>query len=676
MKKLLPLLCFIMCYTISQAQTIVTANTVVTNEHCFGTCGGSISVGPITGGTGPYTVKWYLSGTLLSTATLSSGGISTLSNRCPGAGYNLIVTDANNVSVTFPNTSSPDPGGGSWAIYRYEIHRDGFQVNSLRFRPGFPGIVNATCGCNGSISVDGLYGSALNSAMQYAYKYELYDIYMNLISGPTGFIAYNTNPSYRFQNLCAGSYIVKIIDSIGCSDMDTVTVGSSSLVVDTNVTDVTCNGANNGAVSLIASGGVTPYQYSTNGISFGSTSNFSNLAPGTYTFYVRDNGTPKCTLSVNVTIVQPTLLQLTGSYTPSTNQICNGTVDLTVTGGTSDYTYLWQPNSYTTQDLTNLCDGQYCVTVTDAHNCKDSLCVGVDSCTFVEVCCNGVPNTVPYWIGNYQLMCNSPIRVHNNMQTIGVGFSSNNWAANYSTTGVSSLQGPTPLNTTGTVELDINGVVRGTGYIATSDGRLKTNVKTIDNAIGIVNRLRGVTYNWDTANKIRNLDNTAQIGFIAQEVQNVLTPAVYKDDKGIYGLNYNAFIPVLVEAVKQLDDKISVLERENASLKSEIKRICDEGCLGFTNTTHNTEQNYLAQNEPNPTSQQTLISYNVSGFKNSAYVQVVALDGKVLSTYNIKSVGLGTYILNTSGFTAGSYVYSLFVDDKLVDSKKMIISKY
>ena len=95
-----------------------------------------------------------------------------------------------------------------------------------------------------------------------------------------------------------------------------------------------------------------------------------------------------------------------------------------------------------------------------------------------------------------------------------------------------------------------------------SDKTLKENIKPIDNALDKVEKLQGVTFDW----KEQDITNLKEdIGFIAQDVQKVLPELVRENNDGKLSLRHQGIIPVLLEAIKELSDKIKILE--NGSTK-------------------------------------------------------------------------------------------------------------
>ncbi len=136
------------------------------------------------------------------------------------------------------------------------------------------------------------------------------------------------------------------------------------------VTNITCNGAANGAIDVLAEDGLAPYTYawSKDGVAgFSTLEDLTNLSPGDYKLIVTDaNGSID---SVFTLITEPDILTAAAT---GTNNICfgasSGTATVISAGGTLPYTYLWS-NGATTDDISNLIAGNYSVTITDANGC-------------------------------------------------------------------------------------------------------------------------------------------------------------------------------------------------------------------------------------------------------------------------------------------------------------------
>ena len=111
--------------------------------------------------------------------------------------------------------------------------------------------------------------------------------------------------------------------------------------------------------------------------------------------------------------------------------------------------------------------------------------------------------------------------------------------------------------------ITINGAITATGDITafyTSDKQLKTNIQSITNALGKTMSLSGVTFNWNALAEGKDL-NSREPGVIAQEIQAVLPEAVALRDNGYLGVRYEKLVPLLIEAIKELNEKINKLEK-------------------------------------------------------------------------------------------------------------------
>lgn len=115
----------------------------------------------------------------------------------------------------------------------------------------------------------------------------------------------------------------------------------------------------------------------------------------------------------------------------------------------------------------------------------------------------------------------------------------------------------------------VNRTFDGTFTTSTSDIRLKENVKTINGGLNKVMQLRGVTFTWKSNPEYGN-----RIGFIAQELEQVLPELVFTNDvDGYKGINYAEVTAVLVEAIKDLKTENDWMKAENEKMNARIERL-------------------------------------------------------------------------------------------------------
>ena len=107
--------------------------------------------------------------------------------------------------------------------------------------------------------------------------------------------------------------------------------------------------------------------------------------------------------------------------------------------------------------------------------------------------------------------------------------------------------------TSGSDKVTVNGTVSATNFNTTSDATLKTNVETLTGSLDAVNALRGVSFDWIES-------GGSEVGFIAQEVEEVLPEVVSTNDQGIKSVKYGNMVAVLVEALKEQQLRIEALE--------------------------------------------------------------------------------------------------------------------
>lgn len=163
------------------------------------------------------------------------------------------------------------------------------------------------------------------------------------------------------------------VDANQANDFTAGSCGLVSLSATATATNVNCFGGSTGTATVVATGG-TNYTYLWSNQA--TTATISGLAAGSYTVTVTEGN---ATATASVTVTQPaSAVSLTGSTTNAIGSASNGAVNLTVTGGTSGYTYNWS-NQATTEDLTAVAAGSYTVTVTDSKGCTATATYTVGS---------------------------------------------------------------------------------------------------------------------------------------------------------------------------------------------------------------------------------------------------------------------------------------------------------
>ena len=207
-------------------------------------------------------------------------------------------------------------------------------------------------------------------------------IILNLIGGTTDYTisaaGYNqtlTNGVSVFSIpnlLSSGTYPYTVVDGNGCILTDSVIITSPSPISTIeNIQNVSCNGGNDGSVSLIISGGTPSFIEDWNGL------NSDSLSAGVYNYSITDiNG---CIYNDSIIIQQPILLSSTFTQVnASTCLATDGSIDVTIIGGTAPYSYYWTDGlgfNSSSEDLYNLSSGTYNLTVTDINGCIESISV-------------------------------------------------------------------------------------------------------------------------------------------------------------------------------------------------------------------------------------------------------------------------------------------------------------
>lgn len=242
-----------------------------------------------------------------------------------------------------------------------------------------------------------------------------------------------------------------------------------------------------------------------------------------------------------------------------------------------------------------------------------------------------------------------------------------------------SFYGKVGINTlaSASYQLYVNGSAFSSGSWVSSDKRYKKDIQTIDSALDKINTMNGVTYSFkqETINGIdfSKQKGEKQIGFIAQELEEVLPELVRKDEAGYYAVNYDGLVPVLVEAVKEQQEEITDLRARLEKLESLLNdsetfqgNVLPANDIDFSGVV-------LRQNAPNPFGSMTTIEYQLPERVERASLVVSDINGRTINTYIIS--GKGTVEFDAGRLDGGVYVYAIIVDGKSIANQKMVIQK-
>ena len=115
-----------------------------------------------------------------------------------------------------------------------------------------------------------------------------------------------------------------------------------------------------------------------------------------------------------------------------------------------------------------------------------------------------------------------------------------------------------------------SGSIAATSYSTTSDARYKTNVTSLEHRANRLLELKGVSFRWRDET---HFDNETHFGFIAQDVEDVFPEIVRENSQGMRSLQIDAVGPLLVEALRLLQRRVTILKEERVTLKARLSHL-------------------------------------------------------------------------------------------------------
>jgi hypothetical protein len=250
----------------------------------------------------------------------------------------------------------------------------------------------------------------------------------------------------------------------------------------------------------------------------------------------------------------------------------------------------------------------------------------------------------------------------------------------------------TPTNCAGY----FNGNAYASGVFVPSDEALKQDIQPLVNGLSTVLQLEPKSYNYrlDEFSQM-NLPQNINFGLIASEARNVLpgivedfvhpeetdtlgniiTPAV-----NFQAINYTAIVPFLIASIKEQQQQIKELSTQLSSCcslsDSESNKTEEESTVTIQQLNSSAKDlPVLSQNRPNPFNEKSIIRFYLpKGTKNGS-IKVFDTNGAVYRLFALTGEGPGTIEIEANTLEGGTYYYSLLIENSVIDTKTMVITK-
>ncbi|OFX69679.1 MAG: hypothetical protein A2X12_01180 [Bacteroidetes bacterium GWE2_29_8] len=518
----------------------------------------------------------------------------------------------------------------------------------------------------------------------------------------------NGGHNSSISNLTKGSYKITVIDSYNQTVIDSFMVEEPELLTSSlTTTNITCNGFNDGIITTSTSGGTLPYSYKwSNNL---TTANLSNLAKGKYIITITDLNS--CILIDSTEIMEPTPIIIDAIITNASCQNADGKIVITATGGSNNFTYLWDLQPIQTNDtLSNIYAGHYNFTLTDTlNNCikQKEFYVGnigapsIDSIIVKDISCYGANN------GNAKIFASGGVEPysyewsHNN--AIDTNYVSDLTNNNYIVT-VSDANGCISLDVftitqPNELKVQIN-LLKGLDCYYSCDGSIYTNV---------TGGTFPFTYTWNVFYDANN-DTIKNIcsgkynitvkdinNCIALDSFNLTAPDtlyatseirdIYEDSLGMINVTIHNATPPYNYAWSAIGfsytgKDTNIIDSLNIAGKYKLLITDSKGCY-ISDTFDVAMIDYISKIEtqnafiniyPVPAKEIINISYNLPDNSKPINIEITDILGRNTNLYDIPSDNNNIITINTNNLPNGIYIVKLRTNNAII-SKQISILK-
>jgi hypothetical protein len=265
------------------------------------------------------------------------------------------------------------------------------------------------------------------------------------------------------------------------------------------------------------------------------------------------------------------------------------------------------------------------------------------------------------------------------------------------TTAIGYLAVPTASNQVRIGNISVTSIGGQVAWTEFSDGRFKKDIREDVSGLDFINELRPVSYTVDQAglNKFLQVNDSSsnfsqaksapirRTGFVAQEVDALVKKSGYvfsgvdtpENENDPYGIRYSEFVVPLVKGMQEMSAIIRSLEQKVEAQQNRIDSLLRQPAIRSENHLTGREAAVLLQNSPNPFNTETQISMTLPDNVRYATIMIYNLEGKELKTIQVADRGDVHVEISASELSAGMYLYSLLADGKVVDTKRMVLTR-
>ena len=158
-------------------------------------------------------------------------------------------------------------------------------------------------------------------------------------------------------------------------------------------------------------------------------------------------------------------------------------------------------------------------------------------------------------------------------------------------------------------------------------------------------------------------------GIPIEQLEEYYPELVCENENGSKGINYIEMVPLLLQSIKELNAKIEELQGND--IKKAPSRNAGATTIGDTEA----DLFSVSQNEPNPFTESTTIKLSIPKKTQRAALMIYDMSGKQIKQININERGKTSVNITSEGLAAGMYLYSLIADGKVINTKRMILTK-